>query len=255
MSFPRLQYLVLAAAAVAGLASASSVSAGLDDTEYARLQGLGEVSYDTAVGALAGNGTCNVDNVVVRRSCEPHNDTGVLSWNPRCLKRDLTDYIIQNFNSATQVLDTILLWDTISDFQLSLQGINITTGANYLGPHGGGHWSMGGDPGRDLFASPAYPAFYLHHTMLDRVWWMWQMQSPAERISGPTAVRGTITFLKSPPSRNASLDDYNEKRVRCWAAEADWRTGQYYGWAFLLRLPVMLKLCANGSHWYCTGVS
>lgn len=68
----------------------------------------------------------------------PHNDTGVLSWNPRCLKRDLTDYIIQNYNSATQVLDTILLWDTISDFQLSLQGINITTGANYLGPHGGG---------------------------------------------------------------------------------------------------------------------
>ena len=68
----------------------------------------------------------------------PHNDTGVLSWNPRCLKRDLTDYIIQYYNSATQVLDTILLWDTISDFQLSLQGINITTGANYLGPHGGG---------------------------------------------------------------------------------------------------------------------
>lgn len=71
-------------------------------------------------------------------TANPHNDTGVLSWNPRCLKRDLTDYIIRNYNSATQVLDTILLWDTISDFQLSLQGINITTGANYLGPHGGG---------------------------------------------------------------------------------------------------------------------
>jgi hypothetical protein len=68
MSFPRLQYLVLAAAAVAGLASASSVNAGLDDTEYARLQALGEVSYEIALGALASNGTCNVDNVVVRRS-------------------------------------------------------------------------------------------------------------------------------------------------------------------------------------------
>lgn len=68
---------------------------------------------------------------------------------------------------------------------------------------------MGGDPGRDLFASPADPAFYLHHTMLDRVWWMWQMQSPEERTSGPTAVGGTITFLNDPPSRNASLDDYN----------------------------------------------
>jgi tyrosinase len=76
-------------------------------------------------------------------AANPHNDTGVLSWNPRCLKRDLTDYIIQNYNSATQVLDTILLWDTISD----------------------------------------------------------------------------------------------------------------YGWAFLLRLPVMMKLRGNGSDWYCTGVS
>ncbi|KAG8159792.1 hypothetical protein KVR01_010429 [Diaporthe batatas] len=142
-------------------------------------------------------------------TANPHNDTGILSWNPRCLKRDLTDFIIQKYNSATQVLDTILLWDTISDFQLSLQGINITTGANYFGPHGGGHWSMGGDPGRDLFASPADPTFYLHHTMIDRVWWMWQMQSPAARTSGPTAVGGTITFLNDPPSRDASLDDYN----------------------------------------------
>ncbi|CAN8106402.1 unnamed protein product [Discula destructiva] len=140
----------------------------------------------------------------------PHNDTGIFSWNPRCLKRDLTDYIIQKYNNAAAVLDTVLLWDTISDFQLSLQGINITTGANYLGPHGGGHWSMGGDPGRDLFASPGDPVFYLHHTMIDRVWWMWQMQAPADRISGSTAVGGTVTFLNDPPSRNASLDDYNQ---------------------------------------------
>lgn len=141
----------------------------------------------------------------------PYNDTGILSWNPRCLKRDLTDAIIQTYSSAATVLDTVLLSPTIASFQLSLQGINLTTGANYIGPHGGGHWSLGGDPARDLFASPADPVFYLHHTMIDRVWWLWQMQDAAARATaGATAIAGTLTFLNSPPSRNASLDDYNE---------------------------------------------
>lgn len=46
--------------------------------------------------------------------------------------------------------------------------------------------------------------------MIDRVWWMWQMQSPEERTAGSTAIGGTLTFLNDPPSRNTSLDDYNE---------------------------------------------
>lgn len=72
MSFPRLQRLVLAAAAAAataaGLVSTSPTNIGADDTEYARLQALGETSYNTALGALANNSTCNEGNVVVRRS-------------------------------------------------------------------------------------------------------------------------------------------------------------------------------------------
>lgn len=46
--------------------------------------------------------------------------------------------------------------------------------------------------------------------MIDKVWWMWQMQNAEERTSGSTALAGTLTFLNSPPSRNARLDDYNE---------------------------------------------
>lgn len=68
MSRPRLQCLVLAAAAAAVLASDFPVSAGADDAQYTRLQAVGEASYDTALGGLASNGTCNADNVVVRRS-------------------------------------------------------------------------------------------------------------------------------------------------------------------------------------------
>lgn len=68
MSLPRVQSLVLAAAAAAALASTSSVNNGADDSEYTRLQALGEASYDTALGALASNSTCTADNIVVRRS-------------------------------------------------------------------------------------------------------------------------------------------------------------------------------------------
>lgn len=68
MSRSRLQFLVLAAAAAAVLASDSPVSVGADDAQYTRLQALGSASYDTALGGLASNSTCNSDNVVVRRS-------------------------------------------------------------------------------------------------------------------------------------------------------------------------------------------
>lgn len=68
MSRPRFQCLVLAAAAAAVLASDSPVSVGADDAQYTRLQALGQESYDTALGGLASNSTCNANNVVVRRS-------------------------------------------------------------------------------------------------------------------------------------------------------------------------------------------
>jgi tyrosinase len=36
--------------------------------------------------------------------------------------------------------------------------------------HAAGHFSIGGDGG-DVFSSPNDPAFFLHHAMVDRVWW------------------------------------------------------------------------------------
>lgn len=68
MSRPRRQCFVLAAAAAAVLAIDSPVSVGADDAQYMQLQALGEASYDTALGRLASNSTCNADSIVVRRS-------------------------------------------------------------------------------------------------------------------------------------------------------------------------------------------
>lgn len=135
------------------------------------------------------------------------NPNGSLAYNPRCLKRDLTDWITQTFNNATSVLSNIVDPIDVDAFQTQMQGIP-TLGQ--LGIHGGGHYSMGGDPGRDLFVSPGDPAFYLHHSMIDRVYWLWQMQDPEARQWGPDALAGTITFNNSPESRNTTMDDMNE---------------------------------------------
>jgi tyrosinase len=76
--------------------------------------------------------------------------------------------------------------------------------SGYLGVHTAGHFTVGGDPGGDLFASPGDPYFFLHHAMIDRTWWTWQNQDIANR---QYAISATITLNNSPPSRNATLDD------------------------------------------------
>jgi tyrosinase len=62
-----------------------------------------------------------------------------------------------------------------------------------------GHYAMGGDPGRDVFVSPGDPLFYLHHGMIDLVWFVWQLLDPKTRMQGPTAIAATRTFFNQPP--------------------------------------------------------
>jgi tyrosinase len=49
-----------------------------------------------------------------------------------------------------------------------------------------------------------FEAFYFHHAMIDRTFWIWQNQDLEKRKK---EVGGTITFLNSPPSRNGTLED------------------------------------------------
>ncbi|CAG7565237.1 unnamed protein product [Fusarium equiseti] len=128
-----------------------------------------------------------------------------LEYNPRCLKRDLSDSVNKRFANATSVLNNILKPKNVLDFQMQMQGV---PGTGDIGIHGGGHYSMGGDPGRDVYTSPGDPAFYLHHSMIDRVWWIWQMLDPKNRIYGKDALAGTNTFLNMPPSAETTFDDY-----------------------------------------------
>ena len=147
---------------------------------------LGPVSLDTPGGIVVSN------------------PAGPFAYNPRCLKRDLSSHVNRAYANGSAVLANVVLPQNINDFQMMMQGI---PGSGNIGIHGGGHYSMGGDPGRDFFVSPGDPAFYMHHAMIDRVWWLWQELSPRSRTQGSSAIAGTRTFLNQPPSPDATIED------------------------------------------------
>ncbi|KAF1365762.1 Di-copper centre-containing protein [Lizonia empirigonia] len=118
---------------------------------------------------------------------------GSLSYNPRCLKLDLTTYASSNWLTVENFLNltTGIAPANVRLFQDELQG-RFTDG--FLGPHAAGHYSIGGDAA-DIFSSPVDPVFL--------VYWMWQ----ALHREQANTVAGTITLNNNPPSRDTSLED------------------------------------------------
>jgi tyrosinase len=128
--------------------------------------------------------------------------TDVKHLNTRCPRRDLTMAASTSTFTAFNLLN-LTVGDasaTIGTFQDELQGPLGT-----LRIHGAGHYSMGGD-GSDVFTSLNDPAFYLHHAMIDRLYWIWQVLHPDEA----NKLNGTVTFRNNPPSRLGTVDDLLE---------------------------------------------
>ena len=123
-----------------------------------------------------------------------------LGYNPRCLRRDISPLAA---SSATDqnVTDLINDYNNIGDFQTVLQG---EFASGLIGIHTAGHFIVGGDPGGDIFTSPGDPYFFLHHAMIDRIWWIWQNQDLANRQN---AIAGTNTLNNNPKSNDTTLDD------------------------------------------------
>jgi len=122
-------------------------------------------------------------------------------YNPRCLKRDVSSWVSSRWTTDANSTSLIEQNPDIYWFQTVMQG-DFANGV--YGVHTGGHFTIGGDPGGDLFTSPGDPAFFLHHAQIDRTWWMWQNQDIANRQN---AISGTLTLNNSPPSRNGTLND------------------------------------------------
>ncbi|GME46718.1 tyrosinase central domain protein [Neofusicoccum parvum] len=131
--------------------------------------------------------------------------TNKFDCQPRCLKGNLMDDAIKRFANDTSVSTLLADPQDIAAFQDMMQG---NTNRPDMGVHGGGHYSLGGDPSLDQFVSPGDPAFFTHHSMIDRVWWIWQMQNPESRASTASAVAGPYTLQDLyEPHRNGTVDD------------------------------------------------
>ncbi|KAF2786526.1 Di-copper centre-containing protein [Melanomma pulvis-pyrius CBS 109.77] len=106
-------------------------------------------------------------------------------YNPRCIKRDISNYLTARDATTAKIASLITGSANIGAFQNNMQSQN--------GVHSGGHFTISGDPGSDFYVSPGDPAFWLHHGMIDRTWYIWQTQDFANRqqvIAGGTSMMG-----------------------------------------------------------------
>ncbi|KAK6437493.1 hypothetical protein LTR95_006310 [Oleoguttula sp. CCFEE 5521] len=125
-----------------------------------------------------------------------------LEYNPRCLRRDLTQAAASLGSTDATSYELITNHTTVLDFQNTMQGNGFVN--NYIGVHTAGHFWVNGDPGGDFFASPGDPWFYFHHGQIDRTWQIWQNLDLKNRQN---AIAGTNTFGNVPPSPNTTLSD------------------------------------------------
>ncbi|KAK6843889.1 hypothetical protein PG987_004749 [Apiospora arundinis] len=90
----------------------------------------------------------------------PHNNTEKKGRN--CVRRDLAPASLRNMSGPARVVEAMRLPD-YGHWERATDGATL---------HPGGHWGVGGLYGSmtDLWASPADPVFWLHHSNLDRAW-------------------------------------------------------------------------------------
>lgn len=122
-------------------------------------------------------------------------------YNPRCVQRDLNSYAMEKWYRTEYLLNVTIgeASRTHRSYWLEIQG---RYPDQFLGLHTTGHYAINGD-NTDLYSSPNDPAFFLHHAMFDRLYWIHQLLHPREA----NKVTGTMTLQDRPPSRDATVDD------------------------------------------------
>jgi len=136
----------------------------------------------------------------------PNPQTDGLGYDPRCLRRDINKKAAV-WTTTERIYELITENKNMHWFQTVMEG-QFPEGK--YGVHAGGHFTISGDPGGDFYVSPADPAFYVHHTQLDRLWWIWQIQDLEKRLLDLAKTR---TMRNSPPSEPGTLDDLTNMGV------------------------------------------
>jgi len=135
--------------------------------------------------------------------------TGWLAYQPRFLRRDISQWVSSRWSTDDQSVTLIKNYTDIKSFQEYMQGVvnGVPFADGFYGVHAGGHYTIGGDPGGDFFASPGDPTFWLHHAQIDRTWWIWQNQDLSTRTSAAGGIGGSIYMFNDPPTPVGSAAD------------------------------------------------
>ncbi len=104
-----------------------------------------------------------------------------------------------NFVGRTGKWGVARLYDWVSPLQAT---------AMYLLQPAEAYTISSGDPGGDLFTSPADPAFWIHHGNMDRMCSLWQALDPVKRHCDLDAGDyGHVTWANQPPTNFTKLRD------------------------------------------------
>lgn len=149
---------------------------------------------------------------------EPPVDSGLHDYNPRCIRRDLNAEVSRKFYTTANLLNLTIddASGTVELFQNEFNGRPQDNG--FMGlrkiplplilfiltdlPDSAGHYTINGE-NTDFYTSVNDPAFFLHHAMIDNIFWIWQALHPEES----TQVAGTRTLMNNPPLGNAAIYD------------------------------------------------
>ncbi|KAH7138557.1 hypothetical protein B0J11DRAFT_19132 [Dendryphion nanum] len=122
--------------------------------------------------------------------------------NPRCLRRDVNNYFTTRTLRPADLATHITGATAIGKFQDSLQN----DAGQKTAIHSSGHFSIWGDPGGDVYVSPAEPAFWLHHGQLDRHWWMWANYKEADLKTRTSQYEGGTNWMNQNSARGKATD-------------------------------------------------
>ncbi|KAK4227267.1 hypothetical protein QBC38DRAFT_536577 [Podospora fimiseda] len=128
--------------------------------------------------------------------------------NPRCLRRDVNRNAALGATAA-HAYSLLTSNNNINGFYNQLLGTPPPKNDPYpWGIHTAGHYIHAHDPGADPATSPGDPVFYFHHGAVDRLWWIWQMQDPENRINAWVDFTGGGGHTGHGRKRQSKLDPW-----------------------------------------------
>ncbi|GAW17530.1 hypothetical protein ANO14919_069880 [Xylariales sp. No.14919] len=138
-----------------------------DETKHAGAFSASDVFSSAYLGTLGGSSHCVTDGAFAGLTVNigPGSGNSV-----HCLSRQ--GNAADTAQCSTAYLNSCLSNSRYQDFERCFE----------YGPHGYGHNGVGGVMA-DVYASPAEPFFWFHHTFVDRAWRIWELADPTNRYA------------------------------------------------------------------------